>query len=515
MTSPLRRTRPDSSVEEGPPASRRRRTAQTTASAPAPPPTATLAAQTSVGAAAAVPVQQQQPDIDDDEEALEAQDDTDEQPIIDDDDNDEEERAGAAAAQAEAVEDQYEEDMSDEDEDDDEDHTEYEQDIDQPDIDEEEEDEEDSFEASSAGEVFLTGNDGELETTTTTGPTGSQRYFREDEFVIMNTSVKMMDWIVDAEGPYRDKLIQLAQESIEKFNRCQSQDDTQLGPEKLVDEAWDSVQFMWAPQSNRNVQQGATAFTTMGSADAHFFPIIAFSDSFWENDRPSRESNLDHDAILGTMMGKKTKLLFYKKLKRELLHVVHRYLDIIHNHHFSEDGTPVKSTPWNQANTANPVPELGDHDEEEDAGGLLLPRYNNQKLSETNPLCLQYNGAFLELNDTQVDGLLDTNLYLTSVTACRHDNGMWGAAMSRAVQQRILRPTFYEGNTSNSRARRSTGTGTASRMSSPAAPRTPNLGRGGTAAWRLTGNTPIIFPESYFSRTVSRSSSPTEGLRDS
>ncbi|CAB9524457.1 expressed unknown protein (Partial), partial [Seminavis robusta] len=282
MTPPLRRTRPDSSVEEGPPASRRR-TAQTTASAPVP----TLAAQTSIGTAAAVPVQQQQPDIDDDEEALEAQDDTDEQPIIDDDDDDEEQDSdfeeafpGAAAAQAEGVEDQYEEDMSDED--DDEDHTEYEQDIDQPDIDEEE-DEEDSFEASSAGEEVLTGNDGEMETTTTTGPTGSQRHFREDEFVIMNASVKMMDSIVDANGPYRDKLIQLAQESIQKFNRCRSQDDTQLGPEKLVDEAWNSVEFMWAPQSNRNVQQGATAFTTMGSAGEHFFPIIAFSDSFWEN----------------------------------------------------------------------------------------------------------------------------------------------------------------------------------------------------------------------------------------
>ncbi|CAB9504220.1 expressed unknown protein [Seminavis robusta] len=515
MTSPLRRTRPDSSVEEGPPASRRR-TAQTTASTPVP----TLPAQTSVGTAAAVPVQQQQPDNDDDEEALEAQDDTDEQPIIDDDDDEEQDSdfeeafPGAAAAQAEAVEDQYEEDMSDEA--DDEDHTEYEQDIDQPDIDEEE-DKEDSFEASSAGEEVLTGNDGEMETTTTTGPTGSQRHFREDEFVIMNASVKMMDSIVDADGPYRDKLIQLAQESIQKFNRCRSQDDTQLGPEKLVDEAWNSVEFVWAPQSNRNVQQGATAFTTMGSAGEHFFPIIAFSDSFWENDRPSRESNLDHDAILGTMMGKKTKLLFYKKLKHEFLHVIHRYLDIIHNHHFSEDGTPVKYTPWNQADTANGVPEVGDHDEEEDAGGPLLPRYNNQKLSETNPLCLQHNGAFLELNGTQVDGLLNETIYFTLVRAMRHDTGRWSCLFSRAFQHGVFAEEFYDGDTgtTNSRARRSTGTGTASRMSSPAAPRTHNLGRGGTAAWRLTGNTPIVFPESYFSRTVSRSSSPTEGLRDS
>ena len=97
-------------------------------------------------------------------------------------------------------------------------------------------------------------------------------------------------------------------------------------------------------------------------------------------------------------MQKKKLLLFFRKIKHEFLHIVRRFLEIRYLGTFTQVFVPEKYTPINQLDPRNPVANVGDHDEEEDSGGLILPHYNDQKLSGNNPLCLQHHNKFLLLS---------------------------------------------------------------------------------------------------------------------
>jgi len=141
-----------------------------------------------------------------------------------------------------------------------------------------------------------------------------------------------------------------------------------------------------------------------------------------------------------------TQLFFFKKIKHEFCHVMSRFVSIYERKRFNQKATPEKYTPFKQrSRRAVAVPEIGDHDEEEDTGGVILPLYFNKKLSlQDNPLCLFFGNKYLKLTDTQIDSLLGLD-YTSEIHEERHDDCRWSAFDCRAVQQYAIDRFFYSG----------------------------------------------------------------------
>ena len=336
-----------------------------------------------------------------------------------------------------------------------------------------------------------------------------------NEWTIFGRAHQMVKELVYDEGPYRKKLLELAQHSID--NSCKEV----KGPEKftatnVVDLAWQRVCYAWAnASSDPNIaNDGACAYTSMGTANdgKPNFAVIAISSSFKENDYKQS----DRPAAL-TTDDKKTLLLFFRKIKHEFLHVVHRYLAITRENVFKQVCTPEKYTPFKQSSSRRkPAPKVGDHDEEEDSGGPILPLKFNQKLSTENPLCLYLNGGYLQLTDKIVEGLLRLEIYSLPVDEGPHPGGFFGINDCRAVKRGVFDSDFYRGNpiasdysrgssklSSASSSRASSASN--SRASSPSSLRSSLPAEGNETDddtddscelpyWRRYGHIPIQFP---------------------
>jgi len=347
-------------------------------------------------------------------------------------------------------------------------------------------------------------------TTETVTPTLPQltevtRYFTPMEYVIMKEAHAMVSKLVSNNGPYKQKLLELASESMNHLRDFTLGEEVQVpnNAEEVVRFAWDAITFYWAKQANRSMKEGkATAFASMGrDENQKHFPLIAISDCFRKNDCLSTGEVNNSTPILETARGKKTLLLFFRKIKHEFLHLVHRYLRIVHLQKWTEYLTPEKYTPYNATTTVGTTrfSEVGEHDEEEDSGGPILPRYHNKMLSddENNPLCVCYNGQFLELTDDQVEGLLQMPIYFKTVQreGTRHDDGSWSWLFCRAVTNNILPEDFFVPKSNRILVRRSSSTAseTTSRLSSPSAGMTPEDNRG-YPLWRTLGHVPFERP---------------------
>ena len=330
--------------------------------------------------------------------------------------------------------------------------------------------------------------------------TEATRYFNENEYVIVKEAHAKVGQLVSNDGPYRRKLLELTTESINHLrDSTQGRVQVQENADEVVLLAWDNVTYYWAKQSDHRVKkEKATAFASMGRENQKYFPFIAISDCFRKNDWLIA-GEVNSSQILATAIGKKTLLLFFRKIKHAFLHLVHRYLRIIHLKEWTDDLTPEKYTPYNARYVGiKYLPEVGDHDEEEDSGGPILPRYNNKMLSDDdNQLCLYYNRQFLELTDEQVDGLLTMHIYFDLVQreGTRHNDGGWSFLFSRAVTNNILTEDFFVPATNGTLVHRSStaASETTSRLSSPPPVMTPEDNRG-YPLWRTLGHVPFERP---------------------
>lgn len=346
-------------------------------------------------------------------------------------------------------------------------------------------------------------------------------FFNASDYVIMNKAHTMMKRLVFNDGPYRRKLLELATFSIANLKE-RSPTTRQETASRIVELAWGSKTFYWAPQSDNRMKKGmATAFASGAKEGTRKFQVIAISSSFIENDGLSSHEN--SGQILETALGKKTLLLFFKKIKHEFLHLVHRYLETMYiengnNVTFTAKLTSQKYTPFIQATPTDPSPEVGDHDEEEDWGGPILPRYHNKKLSDENPLCVHFNGEFLVLSDAMVDQLLNVDIYFDTVQYegahnTNFGNCMWSILFARAVSRNILETNFFNPQVTNTTPRSRIDKNSAARFSSPTLHKTPKAGPvvETLPLWRVMGEIPLQKPVASRSSgraVVSRSSSP-------
>ena len=329
----------------------------------------------------------------------------------------------------------------------------------------------------------------------------------------------MVDELVKKEeGPYRKKLLDLAQHSINNGKKKDPKE--QFTSAGVVDTAWQSVEYYWAnPSSDERLAGDACAFTSMGKDhDDEHFPVIGISSSFKENDseqrQPDRPAAVTTDGM--TADDKKTLLLFFKKIKHEFLNVVHRYLAIRYEKEFREVGAPEKYTPTKQSKKGEKLdPKVGDHDEEEDSGGPILPLKFNQKLSTENPLCLYLNGGYLQLTDTIVEGLLRLEIYSLPVDEGPHPGGFFGINDCRAVKRGVFDSNFYRGNPIASDYRRGSSvravsskssSASSSRSSSPA-----NCSRASSPAYGSRASSPANDSRASSLAYGSRASSPANG----
>lgn len=271
-------------------------------------------------------------------------------------------------------------------------------------------------------------------------------YFKAEDWVIFKMAHKKVENLVFAEGPYRTKLVELAGYAIDNFEGTpESLGESDITAECVIEGAWSSVKYRWAnPGTDACIfEDKSCAYTTMVEDENKAFPVIAIGASFKINDCPAKE--WDESNALSTDQ-KKTLLLFFAKIKHEFLHVIHRYLAITSGRDFQMKCTPTKFTPSTQRNIKKPLPEVGDHGEEEDYGGTIHPRRFNQKLSATNAICVIYQAKYLSLNDEQVEGLLNDELYSVQVQDVPHDQGCFGAINSRAYKRNVLDLDFYRGS---------------------------------------------------------------------
>lgn len=327
-----------------------------------------------------------------------------------------------------------------------------------------------------------------------------------NEWALFAKAHKMVFELVNgAENPYRKKLNDLAQISLEEYRGQRN-----LGVDVVVAEAWQNVRYCWAnPLTDANLREdGSCAYTSMTKESdsdnvESAFAYIAISSAFKENDyRKGQERSTAMDKE-----DKKTLLFFFRKIKHEFLHVIHRYLGIKTKQTFRVVGTPEKYTPLKQ-NGRTPKPKVGDHDEEEDSAGPILPLSNKEKLSPANPLCLFIKNKYLPLSDEQVEGLLNLDSSMP-VEEGAHESLFFSLRDVRAFRQNILDGAFYKGqgvvrNISKSR-RRSRTSSTVSSRSSTSSPMKDTMvddsddsSEYQQAAWRRYGNVVITVPSSMF-----------------
>lgn len=328
-------------------------------------------------------------------------------------------------------------------------------------------------------------------TTTTTEPpqagsvaTGTEDnlsgFFDPKQWTIMGEAHQMVEALVKDKngGPCRKKVLALAKYGIEK-TKIRGVDNSRFTPSGLVDEAWATVRYTWADPSNDLVllEDDPCAYTTMGGgSNQPGFPLVGISSSFMENDYPvgHPDSPATRDAY--TMDDKKTLLLFFRKMKHEFLHVVHRFLAIKHKASFpAQKYTPEKYTPHKPPPRRRVAqPQVGDHDEEEDSAGPILPLFFNQKLSSNNnPLCLYYDNKYLKLSDEHVEGLLKLELYSIQVKDCPHNTMKFSVEHCRAIKAKVFDEDFTDGvsiaaNHAATRAVSRSSSTSDSRASSPA-----------------------------------------------
>ena len=78
--------------------------------------------------------------------------------------------------------------------------------------------------------------------------------------------------------------------------------------------------------------------------------VVVISASFSDNDYQAKSKELFNNCVTQEKLleDKKTLLFFFRKIKPEFLHVVHRFLDITYNGKFKDPHTPHKYMPLKQ-----------------------------------------------------------------------------------------------------------------------------------------------------------------------
>ena len=304
--------------------------------------------------------------------------------------------------------------------------------------------------------------------------------------------------------PFRRKLLALAEIDLDEgkagnwLKKCT--DSTTAGD--VVQLAWDKTVYCWAnPETDKHCfRDESSAYTSMIVVDGETVPCIAISSCFEKNDYVAEL--LDQPTTVLTEMDKMAQLFFFKKIKHEFCHVVVRFVSIYEKKHFKLKATPEKYTPWKQPSRKRvPAPGVGDHDEEEDTGGVILPLYFNTKLSSLdNPLCLYFGNKYLKLSDEQINSLLGLD-YTREVKEEAHNTFFWSIKECRAVLEHKLEMSFYKGNSlpRTDIVPNSTSSSLSSRASSPS-----KRSRDGSsddisgdyiASWRIC-TTPLRLPSS-------------------
>ena len=341
-------------------------------------------------------------------------------------------------------------------------------------------------------------------------------FFEPSKYRLFNEAHQKVESLVFGEDgqPFRRKLLELVESNL---NDCKNKNWVTKCAGKaagdVVELAWKKTVYCWAdPTTDENCSKDeSSAYMSFVSLDnGETVPYIAISSSFKENDyHQSRDGPLDQPPTTDNM----TKLFFFKKIKHEICHVMARFVSIYENNVFQKNDTPEKYTPRKQPpRKHNPVPEVGDHDEEEDAGGPILPLYFNKKLDrEKNPLCLVSEGKYLALSDAQIGGLLRLD-YTMEIEERPHTSIVWSAKECRAFVAHTLQTDFYDGesipridivpNTASSSSRSSASL----RASSPSPTKRSPGGSSSddddifgysTPRWRLC-TTPLRVPSSVF-----------------
>jgi hypothetical protein len=257
-------------------------------------------------------------------------------------------------------------------------------------------------------------------------------FFQPYEWSVFHKAHNMVEELVFENGPYRNKLIELTNLSKAEYiqNYPGSGLPTEDKGEALVTKAWNSVKYAWCSKSNNVVsKENDCAFTGMGQQGARAFPVIIISEIFRDNASSVMQRGSDR---VSDSNYNRALLFFFRQIKHGFLNVAHTYLEIKLEH-----TTTVKSTPEKFSTNSKNWPRYGDHDQEEDSGGPVLPFDPTKKLSEENPLCcLYWQEKKLILDDDQVEALLDLKLYKyhTSTDGVKHEGGNWYFGLCRAAQ---------------------------------------------------------------------------------
>ena len=97
----------------------------------------------------------------------------------------------------------------------------------------------------------------------------------------------MVESLVKKEnGVYRNKLLDLAQHSLDKAQNRQRIPTEGLTAANVVDTAWGDVRYGWVDSSTDEtlIQDGSCAYTWKAEEGGQPFPLICISSSFREND---------------------------------------------------------------------------------------------------------------------------------------------------------------------------------------------------------------------------------------
>lgn len=265
-------------------------------------------------------------------------------------------------------------------------------------------------------------------------------HFEPSEYELFSKAHKMVEELVFKEGPYRSKLLLLADRTIRQHNET-SIIRHEHSNVTLVKAAWEDVVYGWCPESHPLIAKDkACAFTLECKVQGkQYLPLIVFCSKF-----KVAKTERQQEGFIASKTGRLWSLLFFfRKIKHEFLHAVQRYLAIKYENKYDAQITPDYMTPYK----GDGKPEAGDYDEEEDSGGQILPFNPMHKFSNNNPLCLYYIGRqpkFIKLNIKQVEALLDLDLYMFNegIESRKHSRFLWCARDSRAYMFKKVKSHF-------------------------------------------------------------------------
>jgi hypothetical protein len=263
-------------------------------------------------------------------------------------------------------------------------------------------------------------------------------FFKPDEFQIFKDAHAIAEKLVfDVKRPYAKKLISLATYGIDRFNRFNTKEgEAYTGTaEEVISKAWNTVVFAWETKTSTAItEKRACAFAQTYEEDGKAKPLMAFSESF-RLKNPQR-------GFLATQRGKLVATaFFFKKIKHEFLHIVHRYPYIVLRQTW-EGVTPTKYTP-----SIRRQAEVGEHDEEEDTGGQVLPKQPFFAFRKGKyELYILFKNKYRILNNRQLRALLDLDLYETEVNDVPHNDSGWGVEQCRTLKRRsdVFSEKFYK-----------------------------------------------------------------------